>query len=212
MAKVVPTVLAATPVEYATMLARAESLSARVHVDISDGRFTPGQTINLVQVHASESTQLDLHLMAEDPAVELETALSHHPHLIIYHFESTAELPSLMKQTKELGVQVGVALLPQTLVEQAAEVIKVSDHVLIFTGHLGYNGGEFQADQLAKVSQIRALKADIEISVDGGVNDQNAPQIAAAGVDVLYAGGYLQDADDPEQAYEALNLAIGVTP
>jgi ribulose-phosphate 3-epimerase len=211
MAKVVPTVLAATPEEFATRLTRAESLSPRVHVDITDGHFTDGQTINLAQVHAGAEVELDLHLMLQDPAGQLETALSHHPKLIIFHFESTGDLLGLVKQVQELGVRAGVALLPQTPVELAAELIKTSDHVLIFTGHLGHNGGAFQADQLEKVAQIRALKPNIEVSVDGGVSDQNAPQIVAAGVDVLYAGGYLQAAANPQAAYESLQRAIGVT-
>jgi len=67
MTSVVPTVLATTPEEYAIRVARAESLSPRVHVDIADGRFTDATTIGLAQVQVAEGTDLDLHLMLQDP-------------------------------------------------------------------------------------------------------------------------------------------------
>ena len=204
MAAVVPTVLATTPDEYTAMIERARSLSPRVHVDICDGRFADATTVGLAQVHVPAGTALDLHLMLEDPAAQLETALSLHPSLIIFHAESAGDVVGAMQHTQELGVEAGVALLPATTVDTAEPLLKIADHALIFTGTLGHNGGVFQDDQLTKVAQIRAIKPDIEISVDGGVTDANAATIVAAGVDVLYVGGFLQDAADPQAAYNAV--------
>lgn len=209
MARVVPTVLAGNPEEFKTMAETAQKLSNRVHVDITDGDFTDGHTINLSQVYVSEGVSLDLHLMVVNIEDHLQTALSLKPRLIIIHAESKGNLVDVISEIKSLGVDAGVAILPDTKVDSAKELIGMSDHVLIFTGKLGYNGGKFQEDQLTKVAEIRSLNPYVEISVDGGVNSDNAKQIKEAGVDVLYAGGSIQRADDPEDAFEQLNKEIG---
>lgn len=207
MAKVVPTVLATTPAEYKTMIERAESLSKRVHVDICDGQFADNQTVGLSQVYVSEGVELDLHLMLDDPTPQLESALALKPSLIIFHAESQGDLEELTRRCQELGIKAGVAVLPDTEIDEVAECIEVADHVLVFTGELGRNGGQFQKEQLSKCDEIRDIKADIEISVDGGVSAANAGEVANAGVDVLYVGSALQAAKNPPEAYGALTEA-----
>lgn len=210
MATVVPTVLATTPEEYAAMAERARSLSQRVHIDISDGQFTDNLTLGLAQVQVPEGTDLDLHLMLQDPAAQLETALSLKPHLIIFHAEASGDIAGCMRHVRELGVRAGVALLQQTPVASAEPLLKLADHALIFTGNLGHNGGNFQTDQLAKSAQIRIIKPELEISVDGGVTDANAALAVLQGVDVLYVGAFLQQAADPQAAYDALKRQVVV--
>jgi ribulose-phosphate 3-epimerase len=211
VAIVVPTVLATTPAEYGAMLARAEGLSRRVHVDICDGRFAGAVTINLAQVHANTDTQLDLHLMLQDPVSQLENALSLKPNLIIFHAEASGDVAGAMAHTQELGIKAGLGLLPQTSVEGARGLIESADHVLIFTGLLGHNGGQFQSDQLAKAAEVRAINPEAELSVDGGVNDDNAALTVAHGIDVLYVGSFLHQAKDPQAAFDVINRQIGAT-
>jgi ribulose-phosphate 3-epimerase len=208
MAKAVPTVLATSPAEYDQMLNLARKLSPRVHVDISDGQFTDNATISVTQVHVPEDTQLDVHLMVKDPAAIFESTVSLHPKLVIYHAESEGDLEGIINQTRSLGVKAGVAILPTTEVTAATKLIEASDHVLIFTGQLGHNGGQFAIDQLRRVSTVRAIKPGLEISVDGGVNDQNAAIIAMEGVDVLYTGGFIQNAEDPRAAFNSIQQAV----
>jgi ribulose-phosphate 3-epimerase len=208
MAVIVPTVLAADPKQYRSMMQRAENLSSRVHVDICDGQFADAQTVNLAQVNAPQKGQLDLHLMLQNPANQLETALSHQPHLIIFHYESSGDLHKLIAQTRELGIQTGLAILGKTPVDVASTTIKIVDHVLIFTGHLGHNGGLMQTDQLPKITQVKALKPEIEVSVDGGITPENAAAVVSAGADVLYVGGYIQAARNPAMAWQALEAAL----
>jgi ribulose-phosphate 3-epimerase len=103
-----------------------------------------------------------------------------------------------------------VAVLPETSLEAARPLLEHADHVLIFTGQLGHNGGTFRTDQLARAAQVRQIHPDTEISVDGGVNDLNAALIALQPVDVLYVGQFLQQADDPQAAFESLHHQIEV--
>jgi len=78
------------------------------------------------------------------------------------------------------------------------------DHVLVFGGHLGYQGGDADLNLLTKVKEIRRKYPDVEISWDGGVNKDNVEQITGAGVDILNVGGYIKNAKDPKSAYDLL--------
>lgn len=211
MASVVPTVNAASPAEYAEMMKRAAALSNRVHVDASDGKFTDSSTINVAQITVPEGVELDVHLMVEQPHEVIETALSLKPRLIIFHVESEGDLTELIKRTRKMGVKAGIALLQRSQPQQYRSLIEMVDHALIFTGTLGHNGGQLDIDQLVKVAEVRKVKPEIEVSVDGGVNAHNASLIVMQDVNILYSGGAIQNAADPRQAYADLQQQAGAS-
>jgi ribulose-phosphate 3-epimerase len=101
-----------------------------------------------------------------------------------------------------------LALLQDTPVEYAEQIMHSFDHVLVFSGILGHHGGQADLGLLEKVRQIRAHHPDVEIGWDGGINDQNARQLVGAGVDVLNVGGYIQKSSDPAAAYAKLKSVI----
>lgn len=189
MAEIVPTILVATPGEYHERLEELKPFAKRIHVDITDGEFAPTETINLAQVYVPEGVELDIHLMVKNPHNYLESAFALKPALIIIHAEADGNHHDCIKEIRSFGVDAGIALLPESTVEQYAEYITQADHALIFTGKLGHSGGTFDASQLHKLAEAKLLNADIETSVDGGVNHTN---IAIIEADVVYAGaGYM---------------------
>lgn len=201
---IVPAILATTPEDFARKLKALQPFAKRVHVDIADGVFAPNKTINLAQVHIPEGMEVDLHLMLEHPASELETAISLHPKTVIMHFESKDDLAPLFTQLTQLGINAGLAILPQTTPLQAKELISQCQHLLVFTGKLGFYGGEMQTECLAKIAEAKSVNSNLEVSVDGGVNEANAAQTAATGADVLVSGGYVVDSPDPKASYQKL--------
>ena len=82
------------------------------------------------------------------------------------------------------------------------------EHILIFGGHLGFQGGEADLDQLDKVREAKEAYPEARIGWDGGVNAENVEAIAAAGVDVINVGSYLKNAEDPEKAYDQLTTLV----
>lgn len=184
MAEIVPTILAATPDEFAARLSELGDVK-RIHVDITDGQFAPSQTINLAQVYVPEGVALDLHLMVQDPHSHLHSALALKPSLIIVHAEADGDHQECIADIQSMGVKAGIAYLPATNVN---ELVTQADHVLIFTGDLGHYGGTLDTSQLHKLAEAKAINTNVETSVDGGVNKSNANEIDA---DVLYVGsGY----------------------
>jgi len=85
-----------------------------------------------------------------------------------------------------------------------ADLIRMVDHVLIFSGDLGHYGGNASLMQLEKVRLIKAINPNLEIGWDGGVSIDNAFTLSQGGVDVLNSGGAINKADDPASVYDKL--------
>jgi ribulose-phosphate 3-epimerase len=204
MAVVVPCVTATDAHVYREQMARIAPFAPRVHVDFSDGEFSPVKLINPIQAYWPEGVQADLHLMLKNPIEHLETVISLNPQLVIFHAESGGNLLGALLQLRALGIKTGVALLQQTTPESAHQLIAEADHVLIFSGDLGHFGGQADMTLLPKVAQIRAINPIAEIGWDGGVNAENASQLALGGIEVLNAGGAIQRSEDPQAAYDQL--------
>lgn len=208
MAVICPTITVETPREYAAQMATVQAFAERIHIDVADNEFTPRQLLPLGQVYLPTGIVSDIHVMLAHPFAQLMTLISLRPHLVIVHAEAKGDLRKGMVELQKVGIKAGVAILPDTQVEDVAELVIAADHVLIFAGHLGYQGGEADMGQIKKVAAIRQLKSDIEIAWDGGINDQNAAELASGGVDVFNVGGFIHNAQDPKQAYDAIRKVI----
>lgn len=204
MASIVPAVLANDIEQYNQDLERALLLSDRVQIDIADGDFAPSQTINLVQAHWPDGVEADIHLMQRNPLDEIETAIALRPHLILFHVESDGDIGALLDECSSVGQSGGVVFLAETPIEGHEDLIEKSDHVLLFSGSLGEYGGETDMSVLDKIPAIRSIKLEIEIGIDGGINQDNAKIISEAGVDILNVGSAIQNADNPQAAYDTL--------
>jgi ribulose-phosphate 3-epimerase len=205
MSIVIPSITAPDAQAYREEMARVVPFAKRVHLDFSDGLFAPVKLINLIHAYWPEDMAADLHLMFKEPAKELETAISLKPELVIIQAEAEGDLMAILRELRAVGIKSGVALLQSTDPDQARNLIAEADHVLIFSGSLGQFGGHADMTLLKKVMQIRAINPHVEISWDGGVNTDNASQLALGGIDVLVAGGAIHKAADPADAYRQLS-------
>lgn len=212
MVEIAPAVLSETPEDYAHDLKRATDLSNRIQIDLADGRFASNRTVNPPQAYWPEGVRADMHMMYQYPFEHVPTFIAMQPHMVIFHAEAQglddAGLEEACRQLQSVGIKTGLALLPETGVDQASDYLELVDHVLIFTGELGHYGGQMRSDCLPKIAAAKDIKPGIEAGVDGGINDTNAAEVVAAGAEVLNVGGYLQNADDPQDAYAKLETVI----
>jgi len=204
MAIICPTITAYNPHTYRAQMERIQDFAKRIHIDLMDGEFAPSKSPELNQVWWPEHLVADIHLMYQRPMEHVDKLIELYPNLVVVPFEATIDHAFFAKQMQASGIKAGVALLQTTSVETATEAISKYDHVMVFSGNLGEHGGAADLSLLDKVRQIRQQFPNIEISWDGGINDQNARQLVEAGVDVLNTGGFIQKADDPLQAYQIL--------
>jgi ribulose-phosphate 3-epimerase len=207
-----PTITAADSRDYRDQIERIATFAKRVHIDLADGVFAPTKLLDINDIWWPGGMLADLHIMYKNPLDILRSVIALRPQLIIVHAEADGKYVDLVKTVKAHGIEVGLALLPETPVEAVAPVLDETDHILIFSGNLGYQGGsEADLNLLSKVAAIRALKPTIEIGWDGGVNLTNAMQLVDGGVDVLNVGSFIQAADNPSNQYWALkNQVMGI--
>jgi ribulose-phosphate 3-epimerase len=209
MITICPTITAEEPHGYRAQAERIEPFATRWHIDLADGILAPRQLIDPDKVWWPGNVQADLHLMYKNPTEYLDVLLALHPQLIIIHAEADGDFDHWAAALHDSGIEVGVALLPDTSPDYIASAIDKVDHVLIFSGNLGYQGGSrVDMNLLSKVQQLRSLKQTLEIGWDGGVNSENAAALAAGGVDVLNVGGFIHSAANPEDAYAKLKESV----
>jgi ribulose-phosphate 3-epimerase len=203
-AEITPTVTARSPEEYKQQMEQVAGFAKRIHLDVADGIFTPVKLTPLDQLWWPANIFVDVHVMYKDPFKHTKLIIDLAPQLVIVHAEADGDFVEFAEAAHAHGIQVGVALKPETMPQVIEPALPWIDHVLIFSGDLGRFGGQANTHLLTKVLYLKQRKPSLEIGWDGGVNNQNAHVLAAGGVDVLNTGGFIHHAANPRAAYETL--------
>lgn len=209
MTHICPTVTAFDLETYGEQLAIASSLTDRIHLDLMDGEFAPTESPDLLQIWWGHNTHADIHLMYKRPMDHLQQLIKLRPHMVIVHNEADVHHMHFAAELHKEDIKIGLALLAETPVEWAHQIMHSFDQVLVFSGNLGHHGGEADLELLQKVKYLRQHHPEVEIAWDGGINDQNTKQLVDAGVNVLNVGGFIQKATDPKAAYATLKQIVG---
>lgn len=208
MATICPTVTAYNEHDYNQQLLRLKPFAKRIHIDLMDGQFAPTVSPGFDHIWWPPELEVDIHLMYQEPMTVINDLLRLRPRMVIVHNEAQLHHMQFCGELHKAGIMTGLALLPETPVEYAEQIMHSFDHVLIFSGNLGHHGGQANFDLLAKSVQIRVHHPDVEIGWDGGVSVDNAALLVAGGIEVLNVGGYIQNSADPEAAYGKLIAEI----
>lgn len=206
MAIICPTVTAYDNHEYRTQMETASKFADRLHIDLMDGLFAPTVSPTLKHSWWPHEITADIHLMYQNPMNYIDQLIHMKPHMVVIHNEAHVHHMDFAARLHKEDIKVGLAILHDTPIEYAFQIMHSFDHLLVFSGHLGYHGGEADMGLLDKVKKIRQHHPTAEIGWDGGINDQNAKQLIAAGVDVLNVGGFIQKSENPANAYDKLKL------
>jgi ribulose-phosphate 3-epimerase len=190
--EIVPSILSADAGRLAEQVKEAERAGAdRIQVDVMDGHFVPNLTFGPQVVEAvrrATSLPIEAHLMVERPEMFLEAFAQAGATLIEVQVEATTSLYRTVQAIKELGAKAGVAINPATPVEDLREILPYIDLVNVMTVEPGFGGQKFIVGSPEKILRLRALSADVEIEVDGGIDARTAPLTVEAGATVLVAG------------------------
>lgn len=166
-----------------------------IHIDVMDGHFVPNLTIGPAVVKAlrpHSAKPFDVHLMIAPVDPMLQAFADAGADCLSVHPESGPHLHRTLQTIKGLGKRAGVVLNPATPVDVVDHVMDMIDLILVMSVNPGFGGQKFIESQLAKISALRA-KIDtsgrqIDLEVDGGVDQGNAARVIAAGADALVAG------------------------
>ena len=128
--------------------------------------------------------------------------------MISFHAESDSNATETLRLIRECGVRPAIAIKPATSAEAVFELLPNLDMVLVMTVEPGFGGQSFIPETIDKIRTIRSkiteLGLDVNVEVDGGINDRTAAIVRNAGANVLVSGSYLFHAADMTAAANAL--------
>jgi ribulose-phosphate 3-epimerase len=181
-----------------------------IHLDVMDGHFVPNITFGPPVVKAVRNRTdkvFDCHLMIEPADPYLAAFAEAGADIITVHAEATRHLDRSLQAIRNLGKKAGVSLNPATPENVIEYVLDRLDLILLMTVNPGFGGQAFIPSAVEKIARIKAMIGDrpIDIEIDGGVTQETAPLVAAAGANVLVAGSAVFKGGT-EEAY-ARNIA-----
>ncbi len=180
-----------------------------IHVDVMDGHFVPNLTIGPVVIRAIRAWSekpFDVHLMIDPAQPYLEAFAAAGADILTVHAEADRHLDRSLQVIRGLGKRAGVSLNPATPEAAIEHVLDRLDLILVMTVNPGFGGQSFIPAQLEKIRRLREMIGDrpIDLQVDGGINPATAPEVVAAGADVLVAGTAVFGAAEYAEAIRAL--------
>lgn len=217
MKQIAPSILSANLWNLGEEVQEMVDLGANaIHIDVMDQHFVPnlGFSAQVVSDLRQQlvNTELDVHLMCEQPETMLQPFIDAGADVVTIHTESTPHLHRAIQMIKDQGVRAGIALNPGTPVTMLQEVLPLVDRVLVMTVNPGFGGQAFISSMIDKIKTLTLLRehtsASFDIEVDGGINEVTGAICAAVGAEVFVAGSYLFGADDRSAAMQALRQAI----
>jgi len=183
-----------------------------LHLDLMDGHFVPNLTFGPLVVRWLAphcSIPLDAHLMVEDPDAIVPDLAEAGVSRIAVHIEACRHLHRTLTGIRDFGVAAGVALNPTTSTHLLSDAMSVVDFLVVMSVNPGFGGQKFIPQTLDKIQRLRGMVGcdALDITVDGGVDRENARRLVEAGATTLVAGSSIFAARDRAEALRRIRVA-----
>ena len=172
-----------------------------IHLDVMDGHFVPNLTFGppiIKSIRNISKKPFDAHLMVTNPDDLLEEYVAAGVDMITVHKEVTPHLDRTLTRIRDLGCKAGVSVNPGTSLSGLEFLLEKLDLILVMSVNPGFGGQSFINSSIDKITAVKELISSkpINIQVDGGVNNNIAPQVIKAGANVLVAGSAIFSGSD----------------
>jgi ribulose-phosphate 3-epimerase len=207
--RITPSILSADRENLADEISKIAAVSDLIHLDIMDNKFVPNTTWNFQEAEAiikASSVGIDAHLMvANVDQIAIDYAVAGAQSVTV-HSEATQNISKTLKGIRSHGARAGLAVKPETDIEQYLEFADLVDVFLIMTVEPGFGGQKFMSEMMEKVRRTRKAigSRPIWLQVDGGVSLETIAIAREAGADTFVAGSAVFNSPEPAQMVEML--------
>lgn len=210
MALIIPAVLADSPHALFAQAERVVGLGELLSYDVADGEFVRLHTPPPADYpKLSPGHRVFWHLMVHEPARYLADCLAFPSQIVAVHAEARGVGEALDELTK-IDVLAALVLNPETPVSLIQPALDRVDLVQVMTVYPGAQGGRFLPEQLGKLTQLRALRENLVLAVDGGVDRATIEGVARYRPDYIVVGSALIEAEDPADEYGILTRLASI--
>ncbi|MFH1611752.1 MAG: ribulose-phosphate 3-epimerase [bacterium] len=208
MVEIIPAIIAKDLEELKQKIKQVEPYVDWAQLDVMDNQFVDNITWNNPEelMNFKTSINLEAHLMIKNSENHLDNWIKSSVKRIIFHYESTDKHQEIIKNIQNAGLEVGLAINPETEINVVDEFIDKLDVVLIMTVHPGYGGQEFLEGSLNRIKSLREKYSNVKIEVDGGINLETASEVIRAGANILVSGSGIFKGDNVKDTINKLKI------
>ena len=193
--KIIPAIIAKNQDELNDKLSKIENYFDLVQLDVMDNKFVPNTSLFFDFFLPNMNCKFEAHLMVKDPEDWIEKN-GKKVDTILVHFESDYNIKKIIEIVKKQGKKLGFVLNPETPIDKISSFIDELDQVLIMTVNPGFYGSPFLPEMLEKIKELRKLKTNLDIEVDGGITDKTIGLVDSAGANMFVSGSYIVKAEN----------------
>lgn len=169
-----------------------------LHIDVMDGDFVPSISFGMPVIKSIRKESglfFDVHLMVTAPERYIKDFVNCGADSITVHAEACDDLELAINLIKDAGVKAGVSIKPATPVNDISHLLEDLDLVLVMTVQPGFGGQKYLDECTEKIRELRELiekeELEVDIQVDGGINDETIETVINAGANLIVAGSYV---------------------
>ena len=183
-----------------------------LHIDVMDGDFVPSISFGMPVIKSirKESNMFfDVHLMVTEPERYIRDFVECGADSITVHAEACEDLERTLEQIRAAGVKAAVSIKPSTPVNDISHLLEDVDMVLVMTVQPGFGGQKYIPECTEKIVELKELidkeELNVDIQVDGGINDETMETVMKAGANLLVAGSYVFNGDLETNVHDIMN-------
>ena len=210
--KISPSILASDYANLENELNRINT-SDLIHIDVMDGHFVPNITLGAPIVKAIKRVcdiPFDVHLMISNPIDYVKDFADAGADIICFHAESNIDISKTIDKILSLGKKAALAVKPNTEIDVVLPYLSKLSMVLVMTVEPGFGGQSFIESTMPKIEKIREIDKNIDIEVDGGINEETIKIAAKAGANVFVAGSAVFKSENPADMIGKLRSSAAV--
>ena len=175
-----------------------------IHIDVMDGEFVANKAFSMSlvrKINRITEKKMDVHLMVRDVEMYVKRLRGMNIGYVTFLIEAVGDMDigGIIGCIRDMGYGVGISIKPDTDIGVLKGIIDIVDMVLVMSVEPGKGGQEFMIESVARIKEIRKMRRDVIISVDGGINDMTSFLVDT---DMVVVGSYITSSSDYEERIE----------